>query len=85
MRISNNLANTIYTRAVKVLGNDNVGVEYGRNSIPTAAICNDILHINYKNIYRLKPTINDIIRFAEEYGCSVDYLLGLSDNPYPIG
>lgn len=29
-----------------------------------------------------QPEIDDVITFANEYGCTVDYLLGRTDTPY---
>lgn len=35
-----------------------------------------------KNIIDMNASDEDVIKFADEYGCTVDYLLGRTDTPY---
>lgn len=41
-----------------------------------------ILRCNYYNVYMCELSIDDVTKFADEYGCTVDYLLGRTDTPY---
>lgn len=34
------------------------------------------------NTLKLGASIDDVMTFADEYGCTVDYLLGRTDTPY---
>ena len=61
----------IYTRAFMILAENYSDV-----------VAKAYLIMNYKNIYNLNPSINDVINFADEYNCTVDYLLGRTDTPY---
>lgn len=35
-----------------------------------------------KNIIDMNASLYDVLKFADEYGCTVDYLLGRTDTPY---
>lgn len=35
-----------------------------------------------ENIIDMNASDDDVLKFADEYGCTVDYLLGRTDTPY---
>lgn len=82
--LEHKLCETVYSRARNIVYNDNedlletTGYFDGRRYVVA-------WEERHENIAIKCANINDVIRFADEYGCSVDYLLGRSDNPYPIG
>lgn len=82
------LCETVYSRAKTIIYNDNHSSSetseyeyYDRFHLKTVVAWEE----RHENIATKCASINDVIRFADEYGCSVDYLLGRSNNPYPIG
>lgn len=41
-----------------------------------------VLKCKYPKIYFEEATLNDVILFADEYGVTLDYMLGRTDTPY---
>ncbi len=80
-----NICEKAYGRAIHIIKCDNLLPSNARDEKDTYSLCDSILQANHRNIYKLKASLSDIIRFADEYGCSVDYLLGRTENPYPFG
>lgn len=49
----------------------------------------DILHISQQSIYKYEnditsPDLDTVIKMAEFFGCSVDYIVGYSDIPHKV-
>lgn len=42
----------------------------------------DVLKCKYSKIWFEEATLNDVILFADEYGVTLDYMLGRTDTPY---
>ncbi len=77
-RLSCELCETVKKRAVDIMRKDN-------NEVHMESV-NYIPYFDYITgndaIDNYETTIDDVIAFAEEYGCTVDYLLGRTDTPY---
>lgn len=79
-RLSCELCKTVKKRAVDIMQQDNNEVHMeSMNYIPYF----DYITGN-DAIDDYRTTINDVIAFADEYGCTIDYLLGRTDNPYSM-
>ena len=74
------LEESIRLRALEIIDKDNTIGE--SRKFPRRQKALREMQRNCPNIDSGRITIADIIDFSKEYGCTTDYLLGLSDNPY---
>lgn len=77
------LCEVVYDRAKSIVYNDNespdeTAVRFNCDIKKDVAAWED----RYRNLMLRRASINDVIRFADEYGCTVDYLLGRTEHPY---
>lgn len=72
-RLNRELCEIVKKRAIDVMRLDNREIYIlDENKLITG----------YKSIDNYKAIIDDVMTFANEYGCTVDYLLGRTDTPY---
>ena len=82
-RLNNQILNDemqeiIYNRAIDIIKNDNILIP----AMNLGIVVQSELIRSSSAIYDRKATIDDVIAFADEYGCTIDYLLGRTDTPY---
>ena len=82
MRRYKDISEGIRLRMLRVIEQDNSREE---NEFKRKSAARHELKGKYVYIYKNIVNIHEITSFCRNYGCTADYILGLSESPYVIG
>lgn len=74
----------VKARAISLVVGDTLCEDESKNEGKERIDCYTVSELlrDYPKILRLKATLDDVVQMADDYGCTVDYLLGRTDSPY---
>lgn len=84
MKRKKDFSEQVRIRALKIIERDNMS-EALRKRYGRSWAIREMQKTYLMNIEDGRIGLDDVVSFCREYGCTADYLLGLSDKPYVLG